>query len=145
MTNSSLSGFLPPDHCNTTNPVSYHVLSLLMIGEFVFGLPLNVSVLYIFLFRPITTRTASGAARTRPTARLFMLFLNRGASIAFLTTLSIDRYFNVVRLGKRNCVRFLPDVAADLAAHLAPPPAAHHPHDGADLSGRTDDQPTIAL
>ena len=40
-------------------------------------------------------------------AMLFMLFINRGASIAFLTTLSIDRYFNVVHLGKRNCVKFL--------------------------------------
>lgn len=38
---------------------------------------------------------------------LFMLFLNRGASIAFLITLSIDRYFNVVRLGRRNFVKIL--------------------------------------
>lgn len=38
---------------------------------------------------------------------LFMLFLNRGASIAFLITLSIDRYFNVVHLGRRNFVKIL--------------------------------------
>ena len=38
---------------------------------------------------------------------LFMLFLNRGASIAFLITLSIDRYFNVVHLGRRNFVKVL--------------------------------------
>lgn len=37
----------------------------------------------------------------------FMLFLNRGASIAFLVVLSIDRYFNVVRLGRRNFVKIL--------------------------------------
>lgn len=36
---------------------------------------------------------------------MFMLFLNRGASIAFLITLSLDRYFNVVHLGRRNCVK----------------------------------------
>lgn len=38
---------------------------------------------------------------------LFMLFLNRGASIAFLITLSLDRYFNVVHLGRRNIVKNL--------------------------------------
>lgn len=38
---------------------------------------------------------------------LFMLFLNRGASIAFLIVLSIDRYFNVVHLGRRNFVKIL--------------------------------------
>lgn len=38
---------------------------------------------------------------------LFMLFLNRGASIAFLITLSLDRYFNVVHLGRRNFVKVL--------------------------------------
>ncbi|KAJ3607078.1 hypothetical protein NHX12_026593 [Muraenolepis orangiensis] len=128
---------LPPDHCNTTNPITYQVLSGLMIGEFVFGLPLNLSVLYIFLFRFKFWRTNSvflfnivvadfllmvclpakaynyqhGVRRSENkglcATMLFMLFLNRGASIAFLTTLSIDRYFNVVHLGKRNCVKFL--------------------------------------
>ncbi|MEQ2175522.1 hypothetical protein GOODEAATRI_018761, partial [Goodea atripinnis] len=38
------------------------------------------------------------------TMMLFMLFLNRGASIAFLITLSLDRYFSVVHLGRKNCV-----------------------------------------
>lgn len=37
----------------------------------------------------------------------FMLFLNRGASIAFLVMLSIDRYFSVVHLGRRNFVKIL--------------------------------------
>ena len=49
MTYSNVSLHL--DHCNTTDPLTYQVLSWLMVGEFVFGLPLNVSVLYIFLFR----------------------------------------------------------------------------------------------
>ena len=51
MINSTVSVEQSPDHCNTTNPLTYQVLSWLMVGEFVFGLPLNLSVLYIFLFR----------------------------------------------------------------------------------------------
>ncbi|KAG7280370.1 hypothetical protein CRUP_022198 [Coryphaenoides rupestris] len=108
-----------------------------MIGEFVFGLPLNLSVLYIFLFRfkfwktnslflfnivvadfllmiclPVKAYSYQHGLRhsenkTECKAMIFMLFLNRGASVAFLTILSIDRYFNVVHLGKRNCVKFL--------------------------------------
>ncbi|CAG00160.1 unnamed protein product, partial [Tetraodon nigroviridis] len=40
-------------------------------------------------------------------AMLFMLFLNRGASIAFLTVTSIDRYFNVVHPGRKNLLKAL--------------------------------------
>ncbi|XP_071766658.1 12-(S)-hydroxy-5,8,10,14-eicosatetraenoic acid receptor-like [Centroberyx gerrardi] len=126
-----------PDTCNTTSVVTYKVLSWLMIGEFTLGLPLNLSVLYIFLFRFKFWRTNSiflfnivvadfllvaclpakayhyqhGVRRSSNKllckTMLFMLFLNRGASIAFLTTLSIDRYFNVVHLGRRNFVKIL--------------------------------------
>ncbi|XP_029902680.1 12-(S)-hydroxy-5,8,10,14-eicosatetraenoic acid receptor-like [Myripristis murdjan] len=126
-----------PDHCNITNPVTYKILSWLMIGEFSLGLPLNLSVLYIFLFRFKFWKTNSiflfnivvadfllvaclpfkayhyqvGKRRSENKlvckTMLFMLFLNRGASIAFLTTLSIDRYFNVVHLGRRNFVKIL--------------------------------------
>ncbi|XP_076011256.1 12-(S)-hydroxy-5,8,10,14-eicosatetraenoic acid receptor-like [Genypterus blacodes] len=125
------------DHCNVTNPLTYKVLSWLMITEFTLGLPLNLSVLYIFLFRFKFWKTKSiflfnivvadfllvvclpfkayhyqhGVRRAQESPickiMLFMLFLNRGASIAFLTVLSIDRYFNVVHLGRRNCVKFL--------------------------------------
>ncbi|XP_059897568.1 12-(S)-hydroxy-5,8,10,14-eicosatetraenoic acid receptor-like [Gadus macrocephalus] len=136
MTNSNGSDGVV-DHCNTGNNLTYQVLSWLMVGVFVFGLALNISVLYIFLFRFKFWKTNSvflfnivvadfllmvclpakaynyqkGLRRStnKPLCQvmLFMLFINRGASIAFLTTLSIDRYFNVVHLGKRNCVKFL--------------------------------------
>uniref|UniRef100_W5NFF9 G-protein coupled receptors family 1 profile domain-containing protein n=1 Tax=Lepisosteus oculatus TaxID=7918 RepID=W5NFF9_LEPOC len=38
-------------------------------------------------------------------AMLFMLFLNRGASIAFLTAVSVDRYLNVVHPHKKNYLK----------------------------------------
>lgn len=125
------------DHCNTTNQVTYNILSGIMIGQFVLGLPLNLSVLYIFIFRykfwknksiflfnivmadfllvaclPVKAYHYQRGERRSPhdavcKIMLFMLFLNRGASIAFLITLSLDRYFNVVHLGRRNCVKVL--------------------------------------
>lgn len=39
------------DHCRTPNHLTYKTLSWLIIGEFVLGLPLNLSVLYVFIFR----------------------------------------------------------------------------------------------
>lgn len=54
---------------------------------------------------------------------LFMLFLNRSASIAFLIILSLDRYFNVVHLGKRNVVKILkksPHISAIIWLLLLP-------------------------
>lgn len=39
------------DHCRAPNPVTYQTLFWLIIAEFVLGLPLNLSVLYIFVFR----------------------------------------------------------------------------------------------
>ncbi|XP_036003479.1 hydroxycarboxylic acid receptor 2-like [Fundulus heteroclitus] len=36
---------------------------------------------------------------------LFLRFLNRGASTVFLTMMSLDRYFSVVHLGKKNCFK----------------------------------------
>ncbi|XP_034018614.1 12-(S)-hydroxy-5,8,10,14-eicosatetraenoic acid receptor-like isoform X2 [Thalassophryne amazonica] len=125
------------DNCNTPNEVTYKTLSGLMICQFVVGLPLNLSVLYIFLFRFKFWKTKSiflfnivvadfllvaclpakayyyqhGLRRSNNhimcKIMLFMLFLNRGASIAFLTMLSIDRYFNVVHLGRRNFVKII--------------------------------------
>ncbi|XP_040920535.1 12-(S)-hydroxy-5,8,10,14-eicosatetraenoic acid receptor-like [Toxotes jaculatrix] len=125
------------DHCKVPNNLTYNVLSWVMVAEFVLGLPLNLSVLYIFIFRfkfwknkciflfnivvadfllvaclPAKAYHYQHGLR-RSTDRvtcktlLFMLFLNRGASIAFLITLSLDRYFNVVHLGRRNFVKVL--------------------------------------
>ncbi|XP_069370998.1 12-(S)-hydroxy-5,8,10,14-eicosatetraenoic acid receptor-like [Paralichthys olivaceus] len=115
----------------------YKALSWLMVGEFALGLPLNLSVLYIFIFRfkfwknksillfnivvadflmvaclPVKIYNYQNGERRSEDDRmcktlLFMLFLNRGASIAFLIALSIDRYFNVVHLGKMNFVKKL--------------------------------------
>lgn len=45
------------DHCKTPNPVTYEILSWLMVVEFMLGLPLNLSVLYIFIFRYEETQT----------------------------------------------------------------------------------------
>lgn len=141
------------DHCRTPNNATYWVLSWVMVGEFTLGLPLNLSVLYVFLFRfkfwrnnsvflfnivladfllvvclPVkihhywhSVRRSSNTAVCR--TMLFMLFLNRGASIAFLVTLSLDRYFNVVHLGRRNLVRALkrsPLVSASIWILLLP-------------------------
>ncbi|KAK5879726.1 hypothetical protein CesoFtcFv8_022819 [Champsocephalus esox] len=123
------------DHCKVPNNSTYEVLSWVMVGEFVLGLPLNLSVLYIFIFRYKFWKNKSiflfnivvadfllmlilpakvyhyqnGQRRSPINAECktmhFLLFLNRGASIAFLITLSIDRYFNVVHLGRRNFVK----------------------------------------
>ncbi|XP_070705720.1 12-(S)-hydroxy-5,8,10,14-eicosatetraenoic acid receptor-like [Pempheris klunzingeri] len=125
------------DHCKVPSEVTYKILSWLMIGEFMLGLPLNLSVLYIFIFRFKFWKNKSvflfnivvadfllvaclpakayhyhhHLRRSQDNVvckmMLFMLFLNRGASIAFLITLSIDRYFNVVHLGRRNFVKVL--------------------------------------
>lgn len=125
------------DHCKVPKLVTYETLSWLLIGEFVLGLPLNLSVLYVFVFRFKFWKNKSiflfnivvadfllvaclpakayhyhnGQRRSQNkvvcTTMLFMLFLNRGASIAFLITLSLDRYFNVVHLGRRNFVKVL--------------------------------------
>lgn len=127
----------PVDDCKTPNILTYHILSWIMIGQFVLGLPLNLSVLYIFIFRykfwknksiflfnivvadfllvaclPVKAYHYQRGERRSPDdavckIMLFMLFLNRGASIAFLITLSLDRYFNVVHLGRKNFVKVL--------------------------------------
>lgn len=44
-TNSSV------DHCKTPDQVTYEILSWVMVVQFILGLPLNLSVLYIFIFR----------------------------------------------------------------------------------------------
>ncbi|XP_030626632.1 12-(S)-hydroxy-5,8,10,14-eicosatetraenoic acid receptor-like [Chanos chanos] len=125
------------DHCFTENPTVYTVLSSAMIMEFILALPLNLSVLYVFLFKFKFWKTNSmflfnmvvadlllvgclpvkayhyqqGVRRSENKtvckSMLFMLFLNRSASIAFLTMISIDRYLSVVHPGKKNFLKVL--------------------------------------
>ncbi|KAF3850216.1 hypothetical protein F7725_019935 [Dissostichus mawsoni] len=125
------------DPCKAPNRFTYEVLSWVMVVEYVLGLPLNLSVLYIFIFRykfwknksiflfnivvadfllmvilPAKAYHYRHGQRRSPIKAVcktmhFLLCLNRGASIAFLITLSIDRYFNVVHLGRRNFVKAL--------------------------------------
>ncbi|KAL2081959.1 hypothetical protein ACEWY4_021777 [Coilia grayii] len=125
------------DHCMTGDTKLYIGLSLVMSVEFFFALPLNLSVLYVFLFKFKFWKNNSlflfnlvladfllliclpfkvyhfltGFRQSQDDnickAMLFMLFLNRGASIAFLTVISVDRYLNVVHPGKKNCLKIL--------------------------------------
>ncbi|XP_012738014.3 hydroxycarboxylic acid receptor 2-like [Fundulus heteroclitus] len=124
------------DNCKTPNNTStYEVLSWVMAGEFTLGLPLNLSVLYVLIFRfkfwknncvflfnivladfllvtflPLKIyhyqNNMRGSEEPRVCgALLFFRFLNRGASIAFLTLMCLDRYFSVVHLGRKNCFK----------------------------------------
>uniref|UniRef100_A0A3B4TGK7 12-(S)-hydroxy-5,8,10,14-eicosatetraenoic acid receptor-like n=1 Tax=Seriola dumerili TaxID=41447 RepID=A0A3B4TGK7_SERDU len=127
------------EDCEATNKALYKFYAAVMIVIFILALPLNASVLHLFIFKlkfwksnsnniflfnlvladilllfclPIKAynfingerRSDNGAVCK---AMLFMLFLNRGASIAFLTVTSIHRYFNVVHPGRKNLLRAL--------------------------------------
>nr|XP_061806699.1 12-(S)-hydroxy-5,8,10,14-eicosatetraenoic acid receptor-like [Nerophis lumbriciformis] len=159
------------DHCNVSNAVTYDVLSGVVIGQFVLGLPLNLSVLYVFIFKfkfwknrsvflfnivvadfllvaclPSKAYSYTLGQRRNPNYSLckamhFMLFLNRGASIAFLVTLSLDRYFNVVHLGRRNFVKVLkksPEISVVIWLLLLPLaiPATLHSFECCNSLGR---------
>ncbi|KAG7280368.1 hypothetical protein CRUP_022196 [Coryphaenoides rupestris] len=132
---------MPPrdEECNVTNEALYKFYAAVMIIIFILALPLNASVLHLFIFKlkfwksnsnniflfnlvvadilllfclPFKAYNfISGDRRSDKDvvckAMLFMLFLNRGASIAFLTVTSIDRYFNVVHPGRKNLLKAL--------------------------------------
>lgn len=127
------------DDCEATHKDLYKFYAAIMIIIFILALPLNASVLHLFIFKlkfwksntnnvflfnlvladilllfclPIKARNyIVGERRSSQDAvckaMLFMLFLNRGASIAFLTVTSIDRYFNVVHPGRKNLLKAL--------------------------------------
>ncbi|XP_072218821.1 12-(S)-hydroxy-5,8,10,14-eicosatetraenoic acid receptor-like [Leuresthes tenuis] len=137
--NTSLSIFQQIEDCEAANKTLYKFYAAVMIMIFILALPLNGSVLHLFIFKlkfwksntnnvflfnlvladilllfclPIKAHNfINGERRSSDEdvckAMLFMLFLNRGASIAFLTVTSIDRYFNVVHPGRRNLLRAL--------------------------------------
>lgn len=136
MINSTLQKI---EDCLVTHRTLYYFYAAVMILIFVLALPLNASVLHLFIFKlkfwksntnniflfnlvladilllfcmPIKAHNFIQGERRSGNdvvckAMLFMLFLNRGASIAFLTVTSIDRYFNVVHPGKKNLLRVL--------------------------------------
>lgn len=127
------------EDCDATNKALYKFYAAIMIVIFILALPLNASVLHLFIFKlkfwksnsnniflfnlvladilllfclPIKAHNyIQGERRSQNDgvckAMLFMLFLNRGASIAFLTVTSIDRYFNVVHPGRKNLLKAL--------------------------------------
>lgn len=127
------------EDCEASNKALYKFYAAVMIIIVILALPLNASVLHLFIFKlkfwksnsnniflfnlvladilllfclPIKAYNFIKGERrsvndTVCKAMLFMLFLNRGASIAFLTVTSIDRYFNVVHPGRKNLLRAL--------------------------------------
>uniref|UniRef100_W5LS72 G-protein coupled receptors family 1 profile domain-containing protein n=1 Tax=Astyanax mexicanus TaxID=7994 RepID=W5LS72_ASTMX len=108
----------PSDNCTARNPDLYMFYFSVMIVEFILALPLNISVMYVFIFklkfwkskmRADSFRKGERRSENNVTCRavLFLLFLNRGASIAFLTVVSINRYFSVVHPGIKNPLKVL--------------------------------------
>lgn len=126
-------------NCTARNPDLYMFYFSVMIVEFILALPLNISVMYVFIFKLKFWKSKSnniflfnlvladilllicllvradsflkGERRSENNvtcrAVLFLLFLNRGASIAFLTVVSINRYFSVVHPGIKNPLKVL--------------------------------------
>uniref|UniRef100_A0A3Q0QWI9 G-protein coupled receptors family 1 profile domain-containing protein n=1 Tax=Amphilophus citrinellus TaxID=61819 RepID=A0A3Q0QWI9_AMPCI len=116
----------------------YKFYAAVMIIIFILALPLNASVLHLFIFKLkfwksksnhfflfnlvladilllicVPVKVHNFIQEQRYThmiiskAVLFTLFLNRGASIAFLTVISIDRYFKVVHPGRKGILKML--------------------------------------
>ncbi|KAI7800151.1 12-(S)-hydroxy-5,8,10,14-eicosatetraenoic acid receptor [Triplophysa rosa] len=104
--------------------------------EFVLGLLLNITVIHVFIFKlkfwksktiyiflfnlvladillliglPVKAYNFQQCSENKVVCKvqLFLQFLNRGASIAFLTVVSIYRYYSVVHPEKRNVLRIL--------------------------------------
>lgn len=133
------SSYQLTEDCKATNRTAYYIYAAVIIIIFILALPLDASVLHLFIFKlkfrksntnniflfnqvladilllvclPIKAYNFIQGVRRSSNeivckAMLFMLFLNRGASIAFLTVTSIDRYFTVVHPGQKNLLRAL--------------------------------------
>lgn len=128
----------PTEECDVKNQKLYMFYAAAMIVTFILALPLNASVLHLFIFKlkfwksntnniflfnlvladvlllfclPIKARDFITGERSSNDAVckavLFTLFLNRGASIAFLTVITIDRYFKVVHPYRTNVLQVL--------------------------------------
>nr|XP_055042636.1 12-(S)-hydroxy-5,8,10,14-eicosatetraenoic acid receptor [Misgurnus anguillicaudatus]XP_055042637.1 12-(S)-hydroxy-5,8,10,14-eicosatetraenoic acid receptor [Misgurnus anguillicaudatus]XP_055042638.1 12-(S)-hydroxy-5,8,10,14-eicosatetraenoic acid receptor [Misgurnus anguillicaudatus] len=123
------------DHINNNRPL-YIFYSSVVGLEFVFGLLLNITVIHVFIFKlkfwksktiyiflfnlvladillliglPVKAYNFQQCSENKVVCKvqLFLQFLNRGASIAFLTIVSIYRYFSVVHPEKRKVLRML--------------------------------------
>lgn len=127
------------ESCAVMDSVLYKFYFSVMTVELILALPLNISVMYIFIFKlkfwksksnniylfnlvladillliclPVRADSFQNEKRrsdndTLCRAVLFLLFLNRGASIAFLTVISINRYLSVVHPGLKNPLKVL--------------------------------------
>ncbi|KAM9356209.1 12-(S)-hydroxy-5,8,10,14-eicosatetraenoic acid receptor-like [Pholidichthys leucotaenia] len=123
--------------CKAMHDELYTSYAALMTVIFILALPLNASVIHLFIFKlkfwktktnnvflfnlmladilllfclPIKIDNYLSGVRMnegRCKFTLFLRFLNRGASVAFLTIISIDRYFNVVHPGRKNLLKVL--------------------------------------
>lgn len=138
MANISAPPYQLIEDCEATQKTLYKFYAAAMIVIFILALPLNASVLHLFIFKlkfwnsntniylfnlmladvlvlfclPVQAHSfiegeRRGSNDALCKAMLFMLFLHRGASIAFLTVICIDRYFNVVHLGQKRLLRAL--------------------------------------
>ncbi|XP_043075141.1 hydroxycarboxylic acid receptor 2 [Puntigrus tetrazona] len=118
------------------NRALYIFYSSVVVLEFILGLLLNITVIHLFIFKlkfwksktidiflfnlvladillliglPVKAYNFQQCSEEKVVCKvqLFLQFLNRGASIAFLTVISIYRYFSVVHPGKRKVLRIL--------------------------------------
>ncbi|XP_077077371.1 12-(S)-hydroxy-5,8,10,14-eicosatetraenoic acid receptor-like [Siphateles boraxobius] len=114
----------------------YIFYSSVVVLELILGLLLNISVIHLFIFKlkfwksktidiflfnlvladillliglPVKAYNFQQCSVNKVVCKvqLFLQFLNRGASIAFLTIISIYRYFSVVHPGKRKLLMIL--------------------------------------
>lgn len=118
------------------NRALYIFYSSVVVVEFILGLLLNITVIHLFVFKlkfwksktidifrfnlvladillliglPVKAYNFQQCSEQKVVCKvqLFLQFLNRGASIAFLTVIFIYRYFSVVHPEKRKDLRIL--------------------------------------
>ncbi|KAL0165010.1 hypothetical protein M9458_040763 [Cirrhinus mrigala] len=118
------------------NRALYIFYSSVVVVEFILGLLLNITVIHLFVFKlkfwksktidiflfnlvladillliglPVKAYNFQQCSEDKVVCKvqLFLQFLNRGASIAFLTVISIYRYFSIVHPEKRKDLRIL--------------------------------------
>ncbi|XP_051954816.1 12-(S)-hydroxy-5,8,10,14-eicosatetraenoic acid receptor [Xyrauchen texanus] len=123
------------DNIDNNRPL-YIFYSSVVIFEFILGLLLNITVIHVFIFKlkfwksktiniflfnlvladillliglPVKAYNIQQCSENKIVCKvqLFLQFLNRGASIAFLTVISIYRYLCVVHPEKKKVIRIL--------------------------------------